>query len=78
MSFVIATSKILGDYLTFSSAPPKLYLSCTGKNQNANAAAAFQRSWRGSLAINVSKTFRQGLKLQRITKLAPELSAIFK
>jgi hypothetical protein len=51
---------ILGDYLTFSSAPPKLDSSSTGKNENAKAAA-FQRSWSGSLALTVSKTFRQGI-----------------
>ncbi len=34
---------ILGDYMTFSSAPPKLDSPSTEKNQNANAAAPFQR-----------------------------------
>jgi cytochrome P450 family 109 len=34
---------ILGDYVTFSSAPPKLDSTSTKKNQNANAAAPFQR-----------------------------------
>ena len=34
---------ILGDYVTFSSAPPKLDSPATGKNQNTNAAAPFQR-----------------------------------
>jgi cytochrome P450 len=34
---------ILGDYVTFSSAPPTLDSLSTEKNQNANAAAAFQR-----------------------------------
>ncbi len=41
--------------MTFSSAPPKLNSSSTGKNQIANAAAAFQRPWRGSLAFTVPK-----------------------
>ena len=34
---------ILGDYMTFSSAPPKLDSTSNEKNRNANAAAAFQR-----------------------------------
>src|SRR5581483_2756298 len=34
---------ILGDYVTFSSAPPKLDSPATGKNQNTNAPAPFQR-----------------------------------
>jgi cytochrome P450 len=34
---------ILGDYVTFSSVPPKLDSTSTERNQNANAAAPFQR-----------------------------------